>query len=673
MRTTDHLFIDTLRFLAADAVERAGSGHPGMPMGAAPMAYVLWSRFLDHNPANPLWPDRDRFILSAGHGSALLYGLLHLSGYDLPLAELERLRQWGSATPGHPEHHLTPGVEVTTGPLGQGIGMSVGMAAAERMLGEEFNEPGHRVVDHYTYAIVSDGDLMEGISYEACSLAGHLRLGKLVCLYDENRVTIDGPADLTFTEDVGLRFEAQGWHVQLVEDGNDLEAIHDAIAAARDEPDRPSLVRVRTLIGFGSPKEGTAAAHGEPLGENALEQAKRNLGWPVDEPFFLPPAVREARQSIVERGERREAEWRRRFEDYRTRWPDRAAELERRWADARPNGWLDALPGFEPDDGPMATRAASGRVLTALESVVPELVGGSADLARSTKAELEGEPAFDATHAGRNVHYGVREHAMAAITNGMAMHGGLRPFAGTFLIFSDYMRPSLRIAALMDSPSIFVFSHDSVGLGGDGPTHQPVEHLPSLRAMPNMRVIRPADANETVTAWRMALEHRGPTALVLTRQDIPVLPRASDGAHGVDAEGVLRGAYVVHDGRGEPDVILIATGSEVHVALEAAEALRRDELNARVVSMPCWEVFADQPQWYRDEVLPPQVRARVAVEAASPLGWERWVGEHGLVLGMRRFGASAPGEEALRRFGFTPEMVADAARTVVRRAATLQA
>ena len=668
MTQIDQKCVDTLRFLAADAVERAGSGHPGMPMGAAPMAFVLWDRFLKHNPKNPGWFDRDRFVLSAGHGSALLYGLLHLTGYDLPLDELRRLRQWECRTPGHPEYGLTPGVEATTGPLGQGFGMAVGMALAERYLADRFNTEDHPVVDHFTYAIASDGDLMEGICYEASSLAGHLGLGKLIVLYDENRVTIDGSADLTFTDDVTGRFESLGWQVEEVHDGNDLDELARAFEGARAETARPSLIRVPTHIGYGSVKQDKASAHGEPLGADVLRGAKENLGWPTSPDFFVPEDVARRYREAVDRGAEAEARWQERFEAYRSDRPDRAEELLRMLSDRRPEGWADALPAFAPEDGPLATRQASAKVMASFVERLPELVGGSGDLASSNKTRLEGQESFRRGAAGRNIHYGVREHAMGAATNGMALHGGLRPFASTFLIFSDYMRPAVRLAALMDVPSIFVFTHDSIGLGGDGPTHQPVEHLISLRAMPNLRVVRPADANETAVAWRMALSHHGPTALVLTRQGVPVLPLAGTEepgtrGYGVDVEGVARGAYVIGDTRGvEPDVILIATGSEVHVALEARRKLRHEDIHARVVSMPCWEVFAEQSQEYRDTVLPPGVRARVAVEAGAPHGWRAWVGDAGLIMGVRRFGASAPGEEVLRNYGFTPELVADVAR-----------
>jgi len=672
MKQIEEQCVNTLRFLAADAVERAGSGHPGMPMGAAPMAFALWDRFLKHNPANPRWCDRDRFVLSAGHGSALLYGLLHLTGYDLPLEELRRLRQWSSRTPGHPEHGLTPGVEATTGPLGQGFGMAVGMAMAERYLADTFNTERHRIVDHFTYVIASDGDLMEGVCYESSSLAGHLGLGKLIAFYDENRVTIDGSADLAFSDDITARFEALGWHVHEVGDGNDVEAISLAIEAARREATRPSLIRVHTHIGFGSMKQDTAAAHGEPLGADVLRGAKECLEWPTSPAFLIPEEVGRHFRRAVERGADAEAEWRRDLEAYRADHPRRAARFLRMLDDVRPEGWADALPAFGPEDGPLATRRASSRVMAAFADALPEVIGGSGDLASSNKTKLDEYDSFRKGASGRNIHYGVREHAMGTATNGMALHGGLRPFASTFLIFTDYMRPAIRLAALMEARSIFVLTHDSIGLGGDGPTHQPVEHLISLRAMPNLRVIRPADANETVTAWRMALEHHGPTALILTRQDVPILPLAGTHDYGVDAEGVARGAYVIADTEGvEPDVIILATGSEVHVALEARRKLRHEDLHARVVSMPCWEVFAEQSQEYRDRVLPPGIRARVAVEAAAPHGWREWVGESGLVMGVRRFGSSAPGEEVLRNHGFTPELVADVARAATAGSASL--
>ncbi len=654
----DALCVNALRFLAADAVEAARSGHPGMPLGAAPVAYVLWDRFLRHNPANPGWFNRDRFILSAGHASALLYALLHLYGYDLPLEELKRFRQWGSRTPGHPEVGLTPGVEATTGPLGQGFAMGVGMALAERFLAARYNRPGFPIVDHYTYALVSDGDLMEGISAEAAALAGHWKLGKLIYLYDDNRVTIEGSTDLAFTEDVSARFRAYGWQVLEVPDGNDLEAVAAALRLARADRTRPSLIRIRTHIGYGSPKQDSPEAHGAPLGPEALRAAKERLGWPVEPPFYVPDQVYAHTRRALERGQAWEGAWRERFEAYRKEYPDLAAELEAFWSGQLPEGWDRDLPAFDPADGSLATRAASGQVLNALARRIPVLLGGSADLAPSNKTLLKGEADQSAEHPeGRNLRFGVREHAMAAIVNGMALHGGVRPYAATFLVFSDYLRPSLRLAALMEVPSIFVFTHDSIGVGEDGPTHQPVEHLPSLRAIPGLTVIRPADANETAAAWTVALGQRGPVALILTRQGVPILPP--------HPEGVARGGYVLAEAEGgDPQVVLIGTGSEVHLALEARRLLAEKGVRARVVSLPSWELFDAQPEAYRQEVLPPHL-PKVAVEAAVPLGWERYVGPRGTVLGLDRFGASAPGKVLFEKFGFTPERVAEAALALI--------
>jgi len=656
----DELCINTLRFLAVDAVEKAKSGHPGMPMGAAPMAYVLWTRFLKHSPSHPDWPNRDRFILSAGHGSMLLYSLLHLTGYDLPLEELQHFRQWNSRTPGHPEYGLAPGVETTTGPLGQGFGNGVGMAIAERYLAAYFNRPGHTVVDHYTYAIVSDGDLMEGVSSEAASLAGHLRLGKLIYLYDNNRISIEGSTSLAFTEDVEKRFEAFGWHVQHVEDGNDIEAIEAAIAAAREETGRPSLISIRTHIAYGSPhKQDTAAAHGAPLGEEEVALTKQNLGWPLEPTFYIPEeALAHFRKAVV-RGQRWETEWQERFAAYARKYPELAQEWDRVMKRELPPGWRERLPTFKPEEGPLATREASGKVLNALAPKLPTLIGGSADLAPSTDTYLKGYPDFNATNpGGRNLRFGVREHAMGTILTGMSLHGGLIPYGGTFLVFSDYLRPTIRLAAMSHQRVIYVFTHDSIFLGEDGPTHQPIEHLASLRAIPNVLVLRPADANETVVAWQVALEHQGgPVALVLTRQKIPVLDRTKL----APAEGLRRGAYILADAHangGIPDIILIATGSEVHLAVEAWRRLTEKGVKARVVSMPSWELFEGQPADYRREVLPPEVTARLAIEAATPLGWERYVGPVGEIIGLRRFGASAPYKVLLERFGFTAESIA---------------
>jgi transketolase len=661
----DDLRVNTIRFLAADAVQKANSGHPGAPMGMAVMAYVLWSRFLRLNPVDPAWPDRDRFVLSAGHASMLLYALLHLTGHDLPLEELKRFRQWGSRTPGHPEAGLTPGVETTTGPLGQGFANAVGMAIAERWLAARFNRPGLAVVDHGTYAICSDGDLQEGISSEAASLAGALGLGRLVCLYDDNGIQIEGRVDRTMREDVRRRFEAYGWHVAGPLDGNDPEAVEAAIRAAREETARPSLVICRTHIAFGAPtKQDTAAAHGEPLGAEELAGARERLGWPYAEPFTVPPEVRRWAAETVRGGAEAQAAWRTTFRDWAAAHPALAEEWRLAQARELPAGWdegLDAL--FAAGGKPLATRTASGKVLNALAAKVANLLGGSADLAPSTKTIIDGGAHFlPGGEVGRNLHFGVREHAMGAIANGMAYHGGLRPYTATFLVFSDYMRPAVRLSALAGLPVVHVFTHDSIGVGEDGPTHQPVEHLAALRAIPRYAVIRPADAAETAEAWRAALRRRGPTALVLTRQNLPLLDRTGTCA---PAAGLQRGAYVLRGTKGRPSVILLASGSEVHLALAAFEELEKKDVAARVVSFPCWELFREQPQEYRDAVLPPAVTARVAVEAASPFGWAEWVGAGGVVIGLDRFGASAPAEILSRELGFTVERVVEAARTAI--------
>ena len=663
----DQLCINTLRTLAMDAVQKANSGHPGMPMGAAPMAYVLWTRFLKHNPANPHWPDRDRFVLSAGHGSMLLYSLLHLTGYDLPLKELQNFRQWGSRTAGHPEYGLTPGVETTTGPLGQGFANGVGMAIAERFLAECFNRPGHTIVDHYTYAIVSDGDLMEGVASEAASLAGHLGLGKLIYLYDDNHISIEGSTDLTFTEDVERRFEAYSWHVQRVDDGNDLAAIAAAIEAAQAATEQPSLIMVRTHIAYGSPgKQDTAEAHGAPLGEEEVRRTKENLGWPTEPPFYIPDEVLSRLREAVERGRAWEAAWRARFEAYAAEYPQLATEWQTAMNGQLPVGWDADLPDFVPADGPLATRRVSGQVLNAIAPYLPTLLGGSADLAPSNNTLLKQYDSITSDDfSGRNLHFGVREHAMGSITNGIALHGGLIPYTGTFLVFSDYMRPSIRLAAMMDLPVIFIFTHDSVWLGEDGPTHQPIEQLAALRAIPSLIVLRPADATETVEAWRVALTHcDGPVALALTRQKLPVLDRTE----GADADKVARGGYVLADAEGErPDIILIATGSEVHLALEAREQLAEQGVKAQVVSMPSWELFDRQPPTYRDQVLPPTVTTRLAIEAGVPQGWHRYVGPAGEMIGLNRFGASAPYKTLMEKFGFTAENIASRALALLGR------
>ena len=662
----DQLCINTMRTLSMDAVEKAQSGHPGMPMGAATMAYVLWTRFLRHNPSNPQWPDRDRFVLSAGHGSMLLYSLLYLTGYDLSLDEIKNFRQWGSRTPGHPEHGLTPGVESTTGPLGQGFGNGVGMAIAERFLAARFNRPGHTVVDHFTYAIASDGDLMEGIASEAASLAGHLKLGKLIYLYDDNHITIEGDTALAFSENVAQRFEAYGWHVQQVDgnDMNDMEGLTRAISVARAETNRPSLIRARTHIGFGSPnKQDTADAHGSPLGKKEIELTKQALGWPLEPAFHVPPdALNHFRQAIA-RGQSQENQWTARFEAYAAAFPDLAADWNRSMNRELTPGWENHLPSFLPENGDMATREASGKVINAIAPHLPNLIGGSADLAGSNNTLIKNGGEFHLTPEGRNFRFGVREHAMGAILNGMALHKGVQCYGGTFLIFSDYMRPSIRLAALTHLPVIYIFTHDSIGVGEDGPTHQPIEHLASLRAMPNLLVLRPADSTETAVAWKLALENKtGPTALILSRQKLPILDRRVYPS----ADMTAKGAYILADSPAPLRVILIATGSEVHLALQAKKLLDQKAISARVVSMPSWELFARQPQDYIQQVLPPSVKARLAIEAASPFGWREYVGDQGAVLGISRFGASAPASVVMEKFGFTPQNIAAQAEALLR-------
>lgn len=662
--TLDDLCINSLRMLAADAVQQANSGHPGMPLGAAAMAYVLWTRFLKHNPRNPLWPNRDRYVHSAGHGSALLYALLHMTGYDLSLDEIKRFRQWESKTPGHPEYDPSIGVESTTGPLGQGFGMGVGMALAERFIAGQCNRPGFAVMDHYTYGIVSDGDLMEGISSEAASLAGHLGLGKLIYLYDDNHISIEGATSLAFTENVEARFEAFGWHVQRVSDGNDIEAIAAAITRAQQETDRPSLIMARTHIGFGSPKQDSEKAHGEPLGEEGLKATKEFFNWPLEPKFYVPAEAKASMGQAVDLGVKREAEWRSLVEGYAKEYPADAQDFERRFRKELPKDWASDIPVFKPEDGAMATRSASGKVLNAIAKHVPELMGGSADLAPSTNTIIAGSPA-QAKDAGegRNIHFGVREHAMGTIVNGMALHRGVIPYGATFLIFSDYVRPAVRLASLMNVHSLFIFTHDSIGLGEDGPTHQPVEHVMSLRAIPRLAVMRPADANETAFAWRAAMERTGPIALVLTRQKLPIADRGKCAS----AEGVLKGAYVLSDVEGKPDLLIVATGSEVSLALQVQEKLAATEgIRARVVSMPCWELFMEQSQEYRDQVLPPDITARISIEAGCSIGWERWVGTKGDIVSVDRFGASAPGSEVMKHYGFSVEAVTARAIKLVR-------
>ena len=642
------LSINTIRTLAIDAIQAANSGHPGLPLGCAPLAYVLWQRHLKHDPHAPQWFDRDRFVLSAGHGSMLLYALLHLTGYDLAMDELKHFRQWGSKTPGHPEWHHTAGVEATTGPLGQGAGNSVGMAIAERYLATYFNRPGHAIIDHHTYALVSDGDVMEGVCCEAASIAGHLGLGKLTWLYDDNKITLDGPLSLVMSEDVGARFAAYGWHVQHVEHGDrDLAALDAAIAAAKAETARPSLIVVRTTIGFGSPKAGTSAVHGSALGDDAVAATKQALGWDPDAKFLVPDDVRAHMGEAVHRGEAAYRAWRDRLGAYKTAHPELAAQLELAMKGELPAGWAEELPAFAPTSKPIATRSASGKIMGVLAQRVPWLVGGDADLGGSTKTIVAGGD-YDRAGEGRNLRFGIREHAMGAIGNGMLYHGGVRSYVSTFFVFSDYMRPSVRLAALNNQPQIFVWTHDSVGLGEDGPTHQPVEHLMALRAMPHLAVFRPADANETAVAWKYALGRTtGPTALVLSRQDLPIVTPPG-------APGAERGAYVLADG---DDAIVIASGSEVAVALAARDELGKRGVAVRVVSMPCWELYAEQDAAYRDSVLPRARWQRVAVEAGVTLGWREHVGDRGAAVGIDRFGASAPDKVLAEKFGFTVDAV----------------
>ena len=674
--------INTIRFLAVDAIQKAKSGHPGLPLDAASMAYVLWTRFLRHNPVNPGWFDRDRFVLSAGHGSALLYSLLHLTGYDVSLEQIKQFRQWGSITPGHPERGLTPGVETTTGPLGQGFANGVGMAMAEAHLAACYNRPGSEIINHFTYGLVSDGDLMEGVAAEAASLAGHLKLGKLIYLYDNNHITLAASTQLTFTEDHAMRFAAYGWHTQSVDDGNDLEAIDHAIQAAREETGRPSLILVRTHIGFGSPhKQDTFSAHGSPLGEEEVKLTKLNLGWPIEPLFLVPKEAGQHFRLAISRGDEKEAEWNAKFARYEQLYPELAGEVRQLIKGELPQGWDADLPQFPADAKGMATRVALGKVLASISPKLPGLIGGSADLNPSTHTELANAGNFENpemavgdlqgsagggwSYAGRNVQFGVREHAMTAILNGMAAHGGTMPFGATFLTFSDYMRPAIRLAALMRLPVVYVFTHDSICMGEDGPTHQPVEHLASLRAVPGLVVIRPGDANETVEAWRVAIETKDhPVALVLTRQNVPTLDRKQVAT----AEGLRRGAYILADApNAEPQLILIASGSEVGLIVEAGQQLQKRRIPVRLVSMPSWELFEAQPRAYRDSVLPPSVKARLAVEAGVTMGWSRYIGDCGDVIGIDRFGASAPGPVMMREYGFTVENICQRAVALLER------
>jgi len=678
-RDLDQQCVDTIRFLSVDMVQKANSGHPGMPLGAAPMAYVLWTRWLRCNPCNPHWVNRDRFVLSAGHGSALLYSLLHLTGYDLSLADIQRFRQWGSRTPGHPERGHTAGVEVTTGPLGQGLANAIGMAIAETQLAARYNRPDHRVIDHHTFVIASDGDLMEGVASEAASLAGHLRLGKLTCLYDDNTVTLSAGTNMTFTENRAHRFAAYGWHTVTVADGNDLVAIDAALQAARAETGRPSLILVRTHLGYGSPEQDRCAAHGSPLGLEDVRRTKQKLGWPAEADFLIPDEALAHFREAVERGRRDETAWNATMSAYAKAFPTLADELERRLRDELPPDWDVDVPVFPADVKGLATRDASARVMNAIAPRLVALVGGSADLDPSTRTALHGLGDFNPppsqpddeqgsagggwSYAGRNLHFGIREHAMGAIANGLAGHGGFVPFGSTFLVFSDYMRPPIRLAALMGLHVVYVFTHDSLALGEDGPTHQPVEQLANLRAIPNLTVIRPADANETAVAWRVAVETRDrPVALVLTRQALPTLDRTRYAT----ADGLRHGAYVLSDApNGRPDLILLASGSEVHLIGAAAERLRSERIAVRCISMPSWELFEALPQAERDIVLPAAVTARLAVELGVPQGWDRYVGARGDMLGVERFGASAPATQLLREFGFTVENVCARARALL--------
>src|SRR5579875_1811324 len=660
-KTLEQLCINTIRTLAMDGVQKANSGHPGTAMALAPLTYLLWTRFMRYNPRNPAWANRDRFILSAGHASMLLYSMLHLTGYDLSLEDLKQFRQWGSRTPGHPEYRDTPGVETTTGPLGQGFANGVGMAIAQRFLAARYNRPGYPIIDHYVYAIASDGDLMEGIASEAASLAGFLKLGKLIYFYDNNHITIEGNTSLAFGEDVGRRFEAYHWHVQEVADVNDLAALERAILAAQAESERPSLIIVRSHIGYGSPhKQDSAKAHGEPLGAEEVELTKRNLGWPTEEPFYEPEeAVAYFRQAI-ERGAAREQAWQELFNAYSAEYPDLAAQWQQEMSGDLPADWESALPTFQAGEA-LASRVASGQALNAIAAKLPGLIGGAADLAPSTNTYMKGLGDFGPEENGRNMHFGIREHAMGGILNGMALYGGLIPFGATFLIFSDYMRPSIRLAALMGLKTIYVFTHDSIGLGEDGPTHQPVEQLAALRAIPGLTVIRPGDANETAQAWRVAIKHPGPVALALTRQALPTLDRSTL----ADASNLTKGGYILLDSKGTPQIILIATGSELSLAVDAAKKLQQDGVAVRVVSIPSWELFEEQDETYKEAVLPKSVKARLAIEAASPLGWERYVGPQGATITLDHFGASAPAKVIFQKFGFTVEHVIEQARALL--------
>jgi transketolase len=664
MSTIDQLCINTIRTLSMDAVQKANSGHPGMPMGAAPMAYVLWTKYLRHNPDNPKWFNRDRFILSAGHGSMLLYSLFHLSGYELSIEDIKNFRQWGSRTAGHPETHLFEAIETTTGPLGQGFANGVGMAIAQKYLGAKYNKPDSDIIDYRIFAIVSDGDLMEGVSSEAASLAGHLKLGNIIYLYDDNNISIDGSTDLAFTEDVGKRFEAYNWYVQEVKDGNDIDAIETAISNAVETKDKPSLIKVKTRIAFGSPnKEGTSESHGSPLGAEEIKLTKKNLGWEYEEDFHVPAEVSIHMQKSAEKGKNLEEEWNKKFNEYREKHPEDSNELDLIIKNKLPENWDRDIPVFPPDEKGMATRSASGKVLNSIAKYLPSLIGGSADLTPSNNTYLDGLGEFQAgNYSGRYLRFGVREHAMGSILNGIALTNGMIPYGGTFLIFSEYMRPPIRLAALMEIRPIFVYTHDSIGLGEDGPTHQPVEQLISLRSIPNLTVIRPADANETAEAWRYAVEHKtGPVALALTRQNIPVFDRTKYSP----ASGLFKGAYILSDCEGKPDVLLIATGSEVQLAVKAQIELSKENISSRIISFPSWEIFEKQDENYKQSVFPKAVKKRVVIEAGSPLGWERYAGDEGVIIGIDKFGSSAPGNVVMGKYGFTVENVVGKARWIV--------
>lgn len=655
--------INTIRTLSIDAIEKANSGHPGLPMGAAPMAYSLWSKFLKHNPQNPGWFDRDRFVLSAGHGSMLLYSLLHLFGYDVSMEDLKDFRQWGSKTPGHPEYGHTPGVEATTGPLGQGIAMSVGMAMAERHLASVYNREGFNVVDHFTYALCGDGDLMEGIASEAISLAGHLKLGKLIVLYDSNDISLDGDLNLSFSENIQQKFEAVGWHYLRVNDGTDTAEIEQAIQAAREHTAQPTLIEIKTVIGYGSPNRGgTSEVHGKPLGADEMKLVKENYAWAHEE-FHVPEDVQEHFAAFKAQGAEQEVEWNKMFDAYASAYPELAQQFKRAMANGLPENWEQSLPSFEAGKQ-IATRAASGEVLNAIAQAVPTLIGGSADLAGSNNTLLKGEQNFSANdYSGRNIWFGVREHAMGAAMNGIALHGGLRIYGGTFFVFSDYLRPAIRMAALQKLPVTYVFTHDSIAVGEDGPTHEPIEQLPSLRVIPGLTVLRPADANETAAAWKYAMLHtEEPTALVLTRQNLPVLQETEN-----CYDSLSKGAYILSDSEGSPDLILLATGSEVSLTLEAKAKLTQEGYNVRVVSMPSWNLFEQQDAAYKEHVLPPSVKKRLAVEMAYPLGWERYVGDEGEIIGISTFGASAPGSTIMKEFGFTVENVIEKAKKLLQK------